>query len=218
MIIHGRAAKSAANRPRVIRRWQQPRRTVAPPLRERRPPPRRSRHRSPRRRSRRRNNRRRRSRCSAISLASVLRSPLPGRVNWRPRRGRAILLRILRSRGHRVTSGDRRKWFADLLRGLLERRRRSGRCSRGLTAPLNSQAKAPARDSAFLAALRPGLVACDCRYQKRQRGGGRRAGRDISRASAKPMPPATSSEPSGLSCTFWAIAWLPSRKVSAGFS
>ena len=55
------------------------------------------------------------------------------------------------------------------------------------------------------------------RYRPRC-GGGRRGGRVSNSASAKPIPPAINIEPSGLSCTFFAIACEPSRKVSPLFS
>jgi hypothetical protein len=48
----------------------------------------------------------------------------------------------------------------------------------------------------------------------RQRCGGRRGGRVINNANARPIAPAINMEPSGLSCTFFAIACEPSRKVS----
>jgi hypothetical protein len=52
----------------------------------------------------------------------------------------------------------------------------------------------------------------------RQRCGRRRGRRVINSAKAKPIPPAINIEPSGLSCTFFAIACEPSRKVSPLFS
>jgi hypothetical protein len=52
----------------------------------------------------------------------------------------------------------------------------------------------------------------------RPRCDGRRGGRVINSANAKPIAPAISIEPNGLSCTFFAIACEPSRKVSPRFS
>jgi hypothetical protein len=53
------------------------------------------------------------------------------------------------------------------------------------------------------------------RYHQR---GGRRGWRVTNSANRKPIALAINIEPSGLSCTFFAIACEPSRKVSPGLS
>jgi hypothetical protein len=56
------------------------------------------------------------------------------------------------------------------------------------------------------------------RFHRQRRGGGRRGGRVSNSARAKPIPPATSNAPRGLSCTVFVTASEPPRSVSAGFS
>ena len=65
---------------------------------------------------------------------------------------------------------------------------------------------------------KPELFRYDRLSRYRPRCGGRRGGRVSNSANAKPIPPAINIEPSGLSCTFFAIACEPSWKVSPLFS